>query len=348
MKRHFYLMTTSILLSVSLLHAKNKGIEDPTEEQKWLRRAEEQTNLRTPGAKPFHLLVKFHAFPGMELVPDKKRQIITGDGTYEETWMDLHRWRREVTFGAYHAVETDSGQVRKMQVSSDYEPVRVLMLLEALLFPVPRDVAWPLGNGIRLNWKMKKSSFPSADQTHTIDFVKIERTAECYYFSYLFLPDGLLVQRNDEGLAFDWQDQMRYGDKIVARHISIQAGGRDLLTAEVIIEPVGVLTASFFDLPGNPAEPGMTLRPIHDGEVRWPLSNNRGSGFGSPPGYLTFGQVSTRHGETREMEVFDTDDPSRAEVLLDIYRHFVYGPAIIDNTPCEVFLNNRYGAGCGH
>ena len=272
-------------------------------------------------------------------MPDNKRQIITGDGTYKETWLDLHRWRREVTFGDYHAVETDSGVARKMQASSDYEPVRILMLLEALLFPVPKDVAWPFPKGPQLNWKMKRSSVPSADQTHTIDFVTIERINECgYYYSYIFLPNGLLLQRYDEGLAFHWQDQMHYGDKVVARHISIQAGGRDLITAEVIIEPASVPSAELFDQPGNPAEPGMTLRPIHRGEARLPESDSRETGFGDNPSYLTDGEVITRQGVPRELEVIDASDPSKAKLSLYLFRRFRYRPATIDNSPCEMFM----------
>ena len=233
------------------------------------------------------------------------------------------------------------GRARKMQASSDYEPVRVLMLLEALLFPVPKNVAWPFPKCTPLNWKMKKSSIPSADHTHTIDFVKIERTAECeYYFSYLFLPDGLLVQRNDQGLAFGWMDQMRYGDKNVARHISVQAGGRDLLTAEVTIEPAGTPSAELFDQPGKPAEPGMTMRPIHRGEVRGLESDSSGSGIGDLPSYQTYGEVVTREGDIRELEMIDTSDPSKAKVILDIVRRFrYYRPAMIDNSPCEMFMN---------
>jgi hypothetical protein len=344
MKRQFSLLTISILLSASLLHAKNKGNEEPTEEQKWLQRAEEQTNLRTPGAKPFHLRVKFHAYPGMELVPDNKRQIITGDGTYEETWMDLHRWHREVTFGTYHAVETDSGVARKMQASSDYEPVRVLMLLESLLFPVPKNVAWPDRKDTPLNWKLKKGSVPSADQTHTIDFVKVERKEACgYYFYYLFLPDGMLVQRNDQGLAFDWQDQMSYGDKIMAHHISVQAGGRVLVKAEVTIEPAGYPTVELFDQPGNPAVPGNTMRPFHRGEVRGPESHGFRSFIGNSPSYLTWGEVVTRQGEVKEIEVIDSSDLSNVHAILDMWRGFRWdSPAMIDNSPSEIFFNRAF------
>jgi hypothetical protein len=353
MKTWISFLVLSIILSASALYAKDKGTDEQAEAQRWLQRAQEQTNLRSLGAKPFHLRVTFHANAGVEFLPKNKQQIITGDGTYEETWLEPHRWRREVNFGAYHAVETDSGLARKMQASSDYEPVRVLMLLEALLFPVPKNVAWPEPRDPRLIWKMKRGSAPSTDQKSTIDFVQISRSqiAEgCEInFSYLFLPDGMLVQRNDQGLAYWWQDQMNYGDRIVGRHISVQAGGRELLAAEVTVEAVGNPSADLFDLPGDPAEPGMTLRPLHLGEARAPWADGQGVGLGSGPRYLTFDQVFTRQGKTRELELIDTDDPSKATVIMGIYRGFnSYHPAMIDNNPTEMFRSiGIIMPGCG-
>jgi hypothetical protein len=96
----------------------------------------------------------------------------------------------------------------------------------------------------------------------------------------------------------------------------VQAGGRDLLTAEVVIEPVGTPSAELFDLPVNPAEPGMTLRPIHRDEVRGLLSDSQGSSIQNPPKYLTIGRVITRKGEIREMEVLDTPEPADGKRLV--------------------------------
>jgi hypothetical protein len=60
----------------------------------WFQRAGEQRNLRLPGSTPFHLKVTFRAFPGLELLPPGKEQILTGDGVYEETWLSPYEWRR--------------------------------------------------------------------------------------------------------------------------------------------------------------------------------------------------------------------------------------------------------------
>src|ERR1700736_6060917 len=75
----------------------------------WFKRASDQMSLRLPGAAPFHLKVVFHAFPGEELLDSKEApQMVTGDGTYEETWIAPHQWRREITLGSYRAVEVES------------------------------------------------------------------------------------------------------------------------------------------------------------------------------------------------------------------------------------------------
>jgi hypothetical protein len=115
---------------------------EPKNSIEWFQLAKEQMDLRMPGSASFRMKVTFHSFPGVEFLNLKEKpQIVNGDGLSEETWLSPHEWRREVTLGGYHAIEEDSGGVRKMQASSDYEPSRVLMLLNALLNTIPRNFA---------------------------------------------------------------------------------------------------------------------------------------------------------------------------------------------------------------
>jgi hypothetical protein len=104
----------------------------------WFERASDRMNLRLPNSVPFHLRVRFHAYPGLELLPPDQAEILTGEGLYEETWLSTYQWRREVTLGDYHAVETQSVDIRKMTATSDYVPSRVIMLMDALLNPISR------------------------------------------------------------------------------------------------------------------------------------------------------------------------------------------------------------------
>ena len=96
------------------------AVPEPKTSAEWFQRASDIMNLRLPGSAPFHMRITFHASPGMELLSFKEKpEIVTGDGVYEETWLALHQWRREVTLAGYHAIEEESGGGRKMQASSD-------------------------------------------------------------------------------------------------------------------------------------------------------------------------------------------------------------------------------------
>jgi hypothetical protein len=108
---------------------------EPQTAIEWFQRANDLMNPRMLGSSPFHMKVVIHAFPGLEL-KKKQPEILSGDGQYEETWLDPHQWRREVTLGSYHAIEVESAQGRKMQASADYEPSRVLSLLTELYSPI--------------------------------------------------------------------------------------------------------------------------------------------------------------------------------------------------------------------
>jgi hypothetical protein len=309
----------------------------------WFERASDQMNLRTPGSAPFHMKVKFHAFPGVELLPPGKSEIVAGDGLYEETWISPQQWRREVTLGSYHAVETHNDRVRKIQVSSDYEPSRVVMLMEALLSPIARYALSPDLQTHPFHWKTDRFSISG----HT--FVRIAASADVSSHitrgtAYVFLPSGILLQSNVNDLVTTWQDDVVFAGKVVPRHISIQAGAvRDLLTAELMVENPGTLDPAAFDFPGEPADPGMTLRPL-TGYADRPPEAIKTSGFVSEqetyPDMIMHGIVD-RRGSLREVEVIymqaiggtaATDSPQR---LTDAARHYKFRPAEIDGSPCE-------------
>lgn len=96
--------------------------QKPKGATEWFQRAADQMNLRAFGSAPFHMKVTFHAFPGIVLSNEQSDQIISGDGTYEETWVAPHKWRREVSFGRYHAIEVESEAGRKMQPALTMNP----------------------------------------------------------------------------------------------------------------------------------------------------------------------------------------------------------------------------------
>jgi hypothetical protein len=323
-----------LFASLTFSSASQPDDKDPKNATEWFQRADEQMNLRMPDSTPFHMKVVFHALPGLVLDKERSSQIISGDGAYEETWVAPKRWRREVTLGSYHAIEVQSETARKLQASSDYEPSRVLMLLEALLYPIPRDLASPSLSDKHPKWKVESGA------VRDVSFVKISRTSGMFdiQHAYLFLPKGFLVESVEAGIVTRWQDQIIFAGKVVPRHFGVQGGTRDLLTADVTVEPAGAIDPAIFELPGEPADPGMTLRPLHvyDVGISLPTMSYMFRGGEDFKGIVR--EVLDRHGAAKEVEVIDSPNPDAAEPVLRLFRDDRFHPAEIDKAPCEIAM----------
>jgi hypothetical protein len=288
--------------------------------------------------------VTFHAYPGKEMT--RKTQIATGDGTYEETWLAPHQWRREVTFGSYHALEVQSGPVRKMQASSDYEPSRVLMLLEALYNPVPRNYLDPTLNDVPFAWKSEHLS------ANGIDFVRMSRFQfpltrdamgrQRVAATYNFLNNGLLFLSDELGLSTGWQDAAGYGGKVVPRRFTVLAMEKKLLDADVTVEAAGKVDPATFDLPGVQAEPCMTLRPLHQFETRGLRLLDPNFSFVTRDPSMSrkvIREIIDRHGRVQEAEVIEAEDLASAGNFLDAFRSMHWKPATLDESPCELAID---------
>lgn len=339
--RHFFLIALFFGMQAGLATSQTTSNE-PKTSLEWFQRASNLMNIRMPGAKPFHMKVVFHAYPGMELVDKKKKpEIIAGDGIYEETWLAPHTWRREVTLADYHAIEVEGETGRKMHISSDYEPSRVLMLLDAVLFPIPRNLSSQefMRDSASL-WKI------GADKNEKLSLVHINRAAKTegamIEDTFFFLPQGLLVFRNEKGLITKWENDIAFDGKALPTHLVVAAGDHDLITADVSIEAADHPASATFDLADGLADPGMTLRPLHDFEVKMPDLVFL-QGFAAPrpnlQGAVTLWEVLDRHGRYREMEVINMLDSDHAKATLDQMRGEWHTPPTLDGKPCEVAVN---------
>lgn len=302
----------------------------------WFSHANEQLNLRTPGAIPFHLKVKFRAFSGVELLgPAEESTFISGDGSYEETWLAPHNWRRELELAGYHAIEEDMDGVRKIQASSDYEPIRAVMLLEALLNPIPHDLTsreFPHASGWRID-QVKAGSLSLVRLSKSSGNSKADFTD-----SFYFLSDGSLFMRNDVGLVTLREGAFVFGGKSVPRRITIKAGDRELITAELWIEPPQA-NSPLVELPGSAADPGMTLRPLHMSEVRMtelPRSHSGGPPDGRNVPVFSYQAMLDRTGHYREAEVIFAPNLADGGRHLEALRKDRIKPAQIDGAPCQL------------
>ncbi|HKO19021.1 MAG TPA: hypothetical protein VJU82_09050 [Acidobacteriaceae bacterium] len=347
--------------------------EEPKSAADWFRRADELTNIRMPGSLPFHMKVSFHAYPGMDFTEPGKSPIMTGDGTYEEWWYSPRQWRREVTFGSYHAVEVQDG-VRKFQATSEYEPSRVLMLLRALLYPIPRYLIEPelqdnpgdshsaIANK-KLPWKVKHLSAGKLDYvelSYRVDDGKCIDMA-----AYDLLPSAVPVRLTDRmGLTTAWEKQTSFGGKAVSQHLTVTAMGRDLVSADIEIRSATPGDSSLAQLAGEQAAACMTLRPFDQWDFP-PLSPVRSDVPRLPPGavypagieIVTAGVVD-RQGMPREAETTGVQqDPSwlsndekqailmHARLMVQSWYRNRYHPVLLDGSPCEVLARTSLLSG---
>ena len=320
--------------------------DDPKDAVGWFQRASDQMSLRVYDAASFHMKVVFKALPGLELLEGKKKpQIKTGDGVYEETWIAPHHWRREVTLGDYHAVEVESQAGRKMQTSSDYEPGRVLMLLDALFYPVRTENFSPDLRRYRdlayRDWAIEHKT--AVNLPYVLIRAEVDDTMDPA--AYVFLPNGMLVQSTDRGLTTSWQDDATFAGHLVPRRLTVQSGDRTLLTADITVQAAGRVDPAAFELPGEAADPGMTLRPLRLFEVRPPGMDDRCGcivDLDIPILPLVIRQILDRHGVPQEVELLDARNlevkaKSRCVAsMLDCMRKMKVSPATIDKSPAEL------------
>ena len=283
---------------------------------------------------PFRLRVSFLALPGLGGGKEAERPIFSGRGTYDECWVSAKEWRREVTFGPYHVVETRGGGVRTFQATSDYEPSRVLMLLDALLSPIPRNVLTPELNQRPVEWNIRNLT------SGEIPYVLVSGTRAAHIYVYAFLSNGLLFRSGRAGLIMNWQKFVQFGGRFVPARIQIAALGVDLLEADVSIESLRRLPADFSP-GGSSAEPGMTLRPLHWFDVNSARLNS--FRYSLPGDSLVHGIVQAvidRHGQLREVEVINGPrDKSIVENLLGMTERDRWHSPTIDNSPCEEMVD---------
>jgi hypothetical protein len=323
--------------------ATKSGLAEPKRSQDWFRRASDRMTLRSPGSHPFHLRVRFHAYAGEELLaPGEKTQFIAGDGTYDETWLEPHHWRREVTLADYHAVEAESNGTRKMNSSSDYEPSRVLMLVDYLFTPIGEDLT--NGSLRAMNWKIDHVSSGALGLVRLSTVMTANQRAK-YSDSYYFFPNGDLAMKNVGGVVAAWSDAFAYEGRAVPKRLTIKCGERELLTADISVESVDHMELASFDLAGGAADPGMTLRKLQGSEVKIPdLLPLMGAiaALRSPATAFFATGIVDRSGAFREVEVLLAPDLTNAVAIIHALRATRGKPATVSHTPCEYVMHWQF------
>jgi len=326
----------------------------------YFRHADNLTNLRLPGAEPFSMRVTFQAYPGVDFTRSGHSPILTGQGVYQETWISPTEWRREVTLGSYHAVEIRAAGKRTFQASSSYEPTRVMMLLSALLAPIPRSILEPELEEHPPHWKLEHRMAGS------IPWVRISVTESAngvsFETAYDFLPSGILVRSEDyryNGILTSWDDDQDFAGKIVPRHATVEGPGLSgpMVSAIVTLSPVSPSGRAIAQVSAQPADPGSTLQPIDpEGIDNSGASTIRFEVPPLPPDHFPSGAeivaiaVIDRDGMPRDVEISAIRDQGQPlsqpakDIVWRTARQMVasllknrYHPALVDGKPCQVY-----------
>lgn len=307
---------------------------EPQSPTAWFRLADDLTNLRVPGSASFHMKIIFHALPGTDFAAPRQSPILTGLGTYDEIWLSPDRWRRQINFGPYHAVEVRADGVRKFQATSSYEPSRVLMLLDTVLNLIPRNFLSPEIEMAVPKWKLQRIA------DHGSQFVRLSFRRDSQYIpessSWEFSLDGLPLRESSGGLITIWQNMQTFGRKWYPASISVRAEHHPLLAAQIAVTFPGDMYAAELQLPGSAADPSATLRPLHYYEVK-PASilPTVLRVFSLAETTITGRAVIDRKGVPHEVEVLSHVYSSIGKDWVAAIRQERFTPAAIDGVPCE-------------
>ncbi len=133
------------------------ALPDPKTPQEFFARARQLSDLEASGI-PFHLKATYVASGDTEF---------TGNGTYEEWWQSKDLWRKEATLGDYKYVELQYGGKNSVYGSSDYVPLRLRQMLDAVLIRIAPDA------GTASEWRLKR------EKLKNVDFIVLSSVNAC-------------------------------------------------------------------------------------------------------------------------------------------------------------------------
>jgi Gram-negative bacterial TonB protein C-terminal len=293
----------------------------------YLRRAREATNIRAAGSTPFHMKVHFVASGNVEF---------TGEGAYEETWLAPDKWRREVSFGPYHAVEVQESSKHTFQASSDYEPKRLLLLMRMIAPTTTEDATAATVDNDHFDWNVE----PGANR-----LVHIPSTTLAPSSSIDFNPDG--SPSNGTGSAKTrWSDYVEFSGKAVARTISLTIASGPLLKINVVQLDAVKADTPLLTNTAPETDAAMTFRSLGRGSVMAPKLTHAQhpqfpSGLGGIglEGFVVVDLAVDRRGAACEVEALYASEPAFIPGAVKAVSKNRFKPARLNGMPVEVLAD---------
>ncbi len=313
----------SFILSgiVLTLIAAAPGGEDLQVQANALLATTQQTSIFTPGAEqpPFHESVAFTV-----------RGMATGDvkGTFVADYSSKERWRRKYELPQYLEIEVRDGPRIGERSSSDFEPVRVRQLRDAL---PPKVLRLDSSDVVKKIYTAKLHGV----EVRCIDFNNIRGQSRAAGQICVDPARGTLMRWRHDEIDRQWFDFVPFRDRLYPQHLEVRERGQEIITAEVEFREAPDLTPAMFHIPD-----GMNVRKAC--ERITPPVRVRGEDPKYPAGLLArpTGTVVVQakvgmDGHVGRDAVLQTVNPELDKAAEEAVRGWVFDPATCDGQPME-------------
>jgi len=312
-------------------------LPDPQTPEEFFARARQLSDLEASGI-PFHLKATYVASGDTEF---------TGNGTYEEWWQSKDLWRKEATLGDYKYVEIESGGKLSLYGSSDYVPLRLRQMLDAVVIRIAPDA------GTSREWQLKHQMLKGVD----LVVLSSEKTYEepkfkvPYVTSDYLTSGGVLRIQMTDGVEDLYNDFQPFQHLLTPRKIDVAGDGTAVLTISIpLLERLGPnekMLARDAPLPAGvqPIRPPLRLKPgagVRPPEPTlspapiFPASERTTHPHSAV--VIIAGQIDTK-GILREPHVLASAGPAYDRAAMDAVRKYRFRPARENGEPRIVDTN---------
>jgi TonB family protein len=319
MRRHFVFLA----VLVSFVTPNASAHDDDFGE--WIAKASHKSSLTEPGSRPFHL--KLEASETRHNDPQYKAEI-------EVWWAAPDKWRREVKSPVFSQTAVQEGKRYYESNSSDYLPWWLHELIQESVDPIPvaelKDEDVELTRQGCAKWETEYSK---------------EKEKITVYNNVCFNADGTAKYIFTRTLGTQFGDYQKFGDKHVARAITVSAYGPGEVKGKVtLLERLGPNDSHFampsdtsinsrvrfLSVPESALEPDMPSTP----PVNWPVVHNFPG-----TGAITINVKLDRSGSVREVGGIVSSNVVLNDAALEQVKTLKFKPYLSDGSPVQVNTN---------
>lgn len=296
-----------------------------------MERARQNSDLSTPGGPAYTLKVNFSASGNVQF---------TGSGEMEETWISPYVFRWSARLGDFELTRIAVRGSVLDDKPTEFIPMRVHMLRDALFWPVHFSAADALIRTATARWKGSEvicvlTSGAMADATATPGRRWIEREY-C-----VDTKTGLLQVLSDAPgiyVVYDYASPHHFHGRVVADRISIVEGGKTVLEANMV---------SIHDADPNntnvltPTPEMRNSGPVLSYAMRFPQVIHVAPGASIIQPVIVHALLGS-DGKVLDAELVENSGAALSQSALDLVRRSVYVRANNGRLQREAFINVKF------